>query len=656
MPEPAWSPFNLRNPQSSGSHGPPRQLNTNFRLSYGPKSDIGSQASPSDEGYFSHNTRSVVSNDPDYVNQELPAGLLSNMDGMNVESVTSEAPTMSRMPSDQLSLVSSRSGKSKKVSICHPKNADTPMEEASVTPMDIDIAVSGMENPFSVSPTITMPPVLDFLSPQSARHSFSSGPSSNPVGNIQSLSRPSRAGPTSAPHNAGIQKMQKSTRSRYHAPGVSSQPIQKPLLTTKTASRVPGRNSLKLQQSSSSSALSNAPQTKAEQQKELKKKSERQSHSPSPVDLESIMLEMIQKAKDQAECEDRSAEQSRPEKNAVLMDMVTKLLNKGPVSSNTGQRRNSKDTLHNDKKCPHPNCGFAVARDCDLRKHMKRHDRPYGCTYPKCHKRFGAKSDWKRHENSQHFQQEAFRCDETLPTGEVCGVHLHREGAFRNHLETQHKTPCEEAQKRLDNSKIGKNCQGSFWCGLCGVVKQLKERRNAAWDERFDHIAYHFEKEKRSIDDWICAEENRLKKDLLEEKLKRERFDDEDEREKDGDVDAIGDDDDAPQPRPQLRRHNMSGMSTPMPMPMPTHATTTSPPPPPGFVKASKRKRSVEDDTYAPRLPKRKQTTLIMNRYCVSRPSFSVLAEVRVVSLTLRVPIAPINCALIAISKKMRLL
>ena len=52
------------------------------------------------------------------VNQELPAGLLSNMDGMNVESVTSEAPTMSRMPSDQLSLVSSRSGKSKKVYHC----------------------------------------------------------------------------------------------------------------------------------------------------------------------------------------------------------------------------------------------------------------------------------------------------------------------------------------------------------------------------------------------------------------------------------------------------------------------------------------------------------------------------------------------------------
>jgi hypothetical protein len=36
----------------------------------------------------------------------------------------------------------------------------------------------------------------------------------------------------------------------------------------------------------------------------------------------------------------------------------------------------------------------------------------------------------------------------------------------------------------------------------------------------------------------------------------------------------------------------------------------------------SKRKLSVKDDTYAPRPPKRKQTTLIMNRYCVSRPLF----------------------------------
>jgi hypothetical protein len=483
-------------------------------------------------------------------------------------------------------------------------------EETSGTSMDINLAVAGMETHFSTSPTVDMLPVLEFHTPQGVGHSFSTGQESNSVGNASSLSRLSRGESTFAPHHTRIEKMPKMTRPRHHAPGLSAQQIRTPLLTTKTASGTSGRSSIKTQQSFFDSALSNAPQTKAEQQKELKRKSERQSHSPGPEDLESLMLEMIQKAKDQVKREDKSAEQSRPEKNAVLMDMVTELFNKGPGSSHTGQRRSTKDSSYNDKKCPQPNCRFAVARVCDLRKHMKRHYRPYGCTYPKCHKRFGAKSDWKRHENSQHFQQETFRCGEALQTGEICGVHLHREGAFRSHLEIQHKLPHEVVQARVEDSRIGKNCQGSFWCGLCKAVKQLKERRNAAWDERFDHIAHHFERDERSIDEWICAEENRPKKDLLEEKRKREFFDDEDEREKAGDVDATGEDDDVLQPQPQPP-HNMPGMS------MPNHAACP-PPPPADFGQPEKRKRSAEDDAFAPRPPKRKQTTFILNRYCVS--------------------------------------
>ncbi|CAN9298302.1 unnamed protein product [Alternaria alternata] len=93
--------------------------------------------------------------------------------------------------------------------------------------------------------------------------------------------------------------------------------------------------------------------TRIEQQKELKKRSERQSHSPSPVDLKKIMSEMIQKAKDQVECEDRSAEQSRPEKNAVLRDMVTKLMNKGPVSLD----------LHSNTKSTHAAATYSVSSD-----------------------------------------------------------------------------------------------------------------------------------------------------------------------------------------------------------------------------------------------------------------------------------------------------
>jgi hypothetical protein len=131
----------------------------------------------------------------------------------------------------------------------------------------------------------------------------------------------------------------------------------------------------------------------------------------------------------------------------------------------------------------------------------------------------------------------------------------------------------------------------------------LEERRNAAWDERFDHIARHFEREKRSIDEWICAEENQPKKILLEEKMKRDFFDDEDEREKEGDVDAAGDDDDAPQPQPQPPV-DMPGMSTPKP-PVVDVA--------PG---AGQKRPHSEDSTFDDREAKRRQTMTGWRRYC----------------------------------------
>lgn len=57
----------------------------------------------------------------------------------------------------------------------------------------------------------------------------------------------------------------------------------------------------------------------------------------------------------------------------------------------------------------------------------------------------------------------------------------------------------------------------------------LSVQGTAAWDERFDHIASHFEKEGETIEEWICAEENKTKKELLKD-MDRYVFDDEDER------------------------------------------------------------------------------------------------------------------------------
>jgi hypothetical protein len=421
------------------------------------------------------------------------------------------------------------------------------------------------------------------------------------------------------------------------------------------------QNAPEIAKSEANSPLCNAPQTKAQQQRSaLQKLSQAVSSSISAskdkdsVDLEGLILNILNKATDSAKWERESCQQAQPgtlTKSEALQatQMMANLIKGSPGSAYTVQRRSNKGFLPNAKVCQ--DCGYAAARDCDLRKHMKRHQKPYGCTYPKCHKRFGAKSDWKRHEHSQHFQLEAFRCAETLSSGSTCGEHVHRQEAFKTHLEKQHKiSSLEHVQEHFKSSRIGKNCQGSFWCGFCKVVVPLKYRRNVAWDERFDHIAHHFEKEKRSIDEWVCAEENRTKKELLKE-MDRYVYDDEDEREKDGDVDAAGEaDDDMPMPGPS---------------PFPPESTSmlkhTAPPPPPQETSSqvNNKKRSAETDPESSPRPTKEMKTTINNRYhryCVSIRSkvyildmaniHSVSAETHLESQLLDASTATIKCAI----------
>ena len=73
-----------------------------------------------------------------------------------------------------------------------------------------------------------------------------------------------------------------------------------------------------------------------------------------------------------------------------------------------------------------------------IRKHMKRHERPYGCTFLACNKTFGSKNDWKRHENSQHFHLETWRCDKEKPEGGACAKVSYRRQTFQEHLKKEH--------------------------------------------------------------------------------------------------------------------------------------------------------------------------------------------------------------------------
>jgi hypothetical protein len=148
---------------------------------------------------------------------------------------------------------------------------------------------------------------------------------------------------------------------------------------------------------------------------------------------------------------------------------------------------------------------------------MKRHERPYGCTFLTCNKIFGSKNDWKRHENSQHFHLETWRCDKERLEGGVCAKVCYRRQTFSDHLVKAHKMSVNDDafQAKLDNCRIGRNCQSRFWCGFCNKLVELKKRGVEAWTERFDHIDDHFMgrhgQPKQNIQDWVPMDSDKPK-------------------------------------------------------------------------------------------------------------------------------------------------
>ncbi len=145
---------------------------------------------------------------------------------------------------------------------------------------------------------------------------------------------------------------------------------------------------------------------------------------------------------------------------------------------------------------------------------MKRHERPYGCTFLTCNKTFGSKNDWKRHENSQHYHLETWRCDEERPEGGACAKVCYRRQSFQDHLKRDHQLPDDDNLKtKLEDCRIGRNCQARFWCGFCTELIVLKKKGLEAWAERFDHIDDHFMGRKpfpkQSIQDWVPVDSDK---------------------------------------------------------------------------------------------------------------------------------------------------
>ncbi|KAI1332657.1 hypothetical protein F5Y16DRAFT_356164 [Xylariaceae sp. FL0255] len=150
-------------------------------------------------------------------------------------------------------------------------------------------------------------------------------------------------------------------------------------------------------------------------------------------------------------------------------------------------------------------CEKWFPRRCELKKHEKRHDKPYGCTFRNCDKKFGSKNDWKRHENTQHFTLETWKCIVDFPGGGACGKVCYSEPPFKAHLAEEHGIRDDTGAKELvERGRSGRNWKDRFWCGFCNDLIDVQDDSMPAWAERFNHIDEHYTgKEPRDISEWV---------------------------------------------------------------------------------------------------------------------------------------------------------
>ncbi|KAI4283203.1 MAG: hypothetical protein L6R38_002325 [Xanthoria sp. 2 TBL-2021] len=216
---------------------------------------------------------------------------------------------------------------------------------------------------------------------------------------------------------------------------------------------------------------------------------------------------------------------------AAIKSRVLLALNPSLSRKRTAQMASMKEDLIHPKrkKITCNQCSVTTARQCDIkyvnpvyilgpiisevsladetaRKHKKRHTRPYGCTFPGCSKKLGSKNDWKRHENTQHYQIETWRCHEYSKSSTIgqCASIFYRREQFQGYLRDKHHIEDESyIQTQCKRYRIGRNRQGKFWYGFCQEIVELKTKGLEAWEERFRRIDDQHYKKGQTIYDWV---------------------------------------------------------------------------------------------------------------------------------------------------------
>jgi len=84
--------------------------------------------------------------------------------------------------------------------------------------------------------------------------------------------------------------------------------------------------------------------------------------------------------------------------------------------------------------CDHPGCDKSYPRPCDLKKHKKRHRKPFPCRYAaqeRCESAFSTTKERDRHEKSKHRREDHLVCV-------ACGHTTARKDNMTDHIKRRH--------------------------------------------------------------------------------------------------------------------------------------------------------------------------------------------------------------------------
>jgi hypothetical protein len=159
----------------------------------------------------------------------------------------------------------------------------------------------------------------------------------------------------------------------------------------------------------------------------------------------------------------------------------------------------------------------------EIKKHIKRHTKPFGCTFESCYKRFGSKSDWMRHEVKRHQQQECWHCDIKTPFPapglQSCLKTFSKKEQFTHHLQQFHQiTDVREMNSLVTKQHINSGFQPQYWCGFCREILKLTHKGKQGYHERYDHVANHISVDEKSIEDWYPPDGKYSKREILARK------------------------------------------------------------------------------------------------------------------------------------------